>query len=1027
MKKRYITSLLVIGAMTFGALIGCTPNNPPQPSASSSNGGGADSTSGGGAADSSADSSYNPTSSSSADQPVQFNFSVSLMSGGTTINKGQTDTIEITESNNDGTARQYSYSSSNSELASVNENGVITAKSKGTVRITVTERTAGLRRVMEIEITDAVLASGGYNYASLAGEEAVNTRTEILGKLEKYAMDNHLTGITLFENGGYVKYHERVTLPTTNYITGYGFGLLSEGSVNADLATEENPAYKRYLHSASSSDPKMINARNDTGSQVSDLEGYITGSFWGTKMNATKDQYVWYPVLAKDKVTFNGVSQDFTRPIPVLNGVEVKPNEDLNPLGLYKTWRIYVKTGADGGIQFRYNGSAWGSKSFDNTPVTINDYEFAYRFLLTGSHNMKRGKEMAADQTYGIKGAQAYNTRTEKTSDDYNLELWNSMTESGDLGIKTGHDNTNGDYIELTILNAIDRFTAMYTFSSNLLSPMSEDFIRTIGEGSLSAGAERYGSFNNNNDVPAAHKDKIIDYTLSVGPYMLEAWEKNKTIVFKKNSNWNEPNRYLIQGIKLLVIDASSDSDAIYKQFNAGMLDSCGIPSKHIAEEVGKPRVYKTRGDSTFKLNVNSCTQETWNDLFGPSGKIKKGSNWEVKPWMSNDNFLNGLFYAIDRKTFAGNRGVNPSINYFADSYLNDPENGKSYNDSDAHKAAIHSYETKDSKGESTYGYSKDKAILAFSNAVKELSRSGDIELGSKSNPTEITIHVKWMYQTDVKEYGEEIAGYFESAFNDERVCGGKVKLKVVADEVSSDWQKVYNDMMAGEFDLGFGAISGNTYNPLNFLQVLKSDNESGFTLNWGTDTSKVNTKKPLIYDDKIWSFDALWATADHGGVVDNGENIKPVKKSFLDYLTLHQTDFNNGGTLYVKTNFFEDTSNTVKFDVSRISVYPFGSANVDLAFEKDANFDTCGYKVTITAAQAKAIKDEIIRVYKLEDDKKPEADRIHDPFKIDYYGVYWQIEVYYNLSIKDPKSGEWGTPSENYVACAKNESAWRD
>ena len=322
MKKRYITSLLVIGAMTFGALIGCTPNNPPQPSASSSNGGGADSTSGGGAADSSADSSYNPTSSSSADQPVQFNFSVSLMSGGTTINKGQTDTIEITESNNDGTARQYSYSSSNSELASVNENGVITAKSKGTVRITVTERTAGLRRVMEIEITDAVLASGGYNYASLAGEEAVNTRTEILGKLEKYAMDNHLTGITLFENGGYVKYHERVTLPTTNYITGYGFGLLSEGSVNADLATEENPAYKRYLHSASSSDPKMINARNDTGSQVSDLEGYITGSFWGTKMNATKDQYVWYPVLAKDKVTFNGVSQDFTRPIPVLNGVE---------------------------------------------------------------------------------------------------------------------------------------------------------------------------------------------------------------------------------------------------------------------------------------------------------------------------------------------------------------------------------------------------------------------------------------------------------------------------------------------------------------------------------------------------------------------------------------------------------------------------------------------------------------------------------------------------------------------------------
>ena len=1026
MKKRYITSLLVIGAMAFGALIGCTPNNPPQPSASSSGGGAADSTSSGGG-NTSADSSINPSSSSSSEQSVQFNFSVSLLSGGTTINKGQTDTVEITESNNDGTVRQYSFSSSNAEFASVDENGVITAKSKGTVRITVTERTAGLRRVMEVEITDAVLASGGYNYASLAGEEAVNTRTEILGKLEKYAMDNHLTGITLFENGGYVKYHERVTLPTTNYITGYGFGLLSEGSVNADLATEENPAYKRYLHSASSSDPKNINARNDTGSQVADLEGYITASFWGTKMNATKDQYVWYPVLAKDKVRLGGVDYDFNRPIPVLNGVEVKPNEDLNPLGLYKTWRIYVKTGADGGIQFRYNGSAWGSKSFDNTPVTINDYEFAYRFLLTGSHALKRGKEMAADQTYGIKGAQAYNSRTEKTSDDYNLELWNKMKNDGSLGIQTGHDSTNGDYIELTLINAIDRFTAMYTLSSNLTSPMSEEFISTIGEGSLANGALRYGTFNNNTDVPAAHKDRIIDYTLSVGPYMLEEWVKNQTIVFKKNSNWNEPNRYLIQGIKLIVIDASSDADAIYKQFNAGKLDSCGIPSKHIAEEVGQPRVYKTRGDSTFKLNVNSCTQQTWNELFGPSGKIHAGSTWEVKPWMSNDNFLNGLFFSIDRKTFAGNRGVNPSINYFADSYLNDPENGKSYNDSDAHKAAIHSYETKDSQGNSTYGYSKDKAILSFSNAVKELTRSGAIELGSKSNPTKIQIHIKWMYETDIKEYGEEIAGYFESAFNDERVCGGKVRLKVVADEVSKDWQKVYNDMMAGEFDLGFGAISGNTYNPLNFLQVLKSDNESGFTLNWGPDTSKVNTKKPLIYDDKIWSFDSLWAAADHGGVVDNGENIKPVKKSFLDYMTLHTLDFNNGGSLYVKTNFFEDTTDTVKFEVSRISVYPFGSANVDLTFEKDANFDTKGYKVTITPEQAQAIKDEIIRVYKLEDDKKPEADKIHDPFKIDYYGVYWTIEVYYNLSIKDQKSGEWGTPSENLVTCAKNESAWRD
>ena len=36
----------------------------------------------------------------------------------------------------------------------------------------------------------------------------------------------------------------------------------------------------------------------------------------------------------------------------------------------------------------------------------------------------------------------------------------------------------------------------------------------------------------------------------------------------------------------------------------------------------------------------------------------------------------------------------------------NDPENGKSYNDSDAHEAAVHAYEVKDSEGNSLFGYS---------------------------------------------------------------------------------------------------------------------------------------------------------------------------------------------------------------------------------------------------------------------------------------------------------------------------------
>ena len=67
-------------------------------------------------------------------------------------------------------------------------------------------------------------ADGVYSYLSLTNAE----RTNILGILEAYAVRNGITGISLFENGGYVMYSSRVQVGTENYITGYGFGTLAD-------------------------------------------------------------------------------------------------------------------------------------------------------------------------------------------------------------------------------------------------------------------------------------------------------------------------------------------------------------------------------------------------------------------------------------------------------------------------------------------------------------------------------------------------------------------------------------------------------------------------------------------------------------------------------------------------------------------------------------------------------------------------------------------------------------------------------
>ena len=1001
MKKKHALIITIAALMSVGALIGCQQN----PS--------------------------NSIDTSSSEPIGGYSFAATVKKN---LNVGEVAQINIEETNPGEEPRSFKYISKNPEIATVNETGLVTAVAKGSATITINEETHKVSRTVTVNITEAVLANGGFNYASSSGDEAIKTRTEILGKLEKYAMDQHLTGITLFENGGYVKYASRVQLPTTEYITGYGFGLLTEGTLKSDMPAdkESNEAHRGYLHSATSSDPGTINAKNDTGSQVSSLEGYITSAFWSTKMNKTKNGYVWYPVLAQDKVKDkNGVAKDFDRPIPMYDKdndgtfEEVKyGEEDPNPVGLYKRWRIYVKTGD---IYFRYQGAAWEGHTFERRPITIDDYEFAYRFLLTGAHKQKRGKEMAYDTSYGIRGAMSYYNKTENADNSQERDAWNNAKQSGELGIKTGHDDVNNsDYIEIELVNPIDRFTAMYQLSSNLLSPMCEEFIETIGAGSLAAGAKRYGTFTDHASL-GTHSGKIMDMTMSVGPFMLEQWHEGQDITFKRNETYNEAGRYNIPGLKLLVIDASSNADAIYDQFNAGVVDYCSIPYKHLQEEEKQPGVYQTRGDSTFKLNVNSCDQATWDSLFKKGvGKINpEGSNWEVKPWMSNDNFLKGLFHSIDRQQFAGNRGVNPSINYFADSYLADPEKGISYNDTDAHKEAVAAYQVYDDAGNSLFGYSYDKAVIYFKTAVTELVKTGAIKRGTKAKPTIIKIHIRWMYATDITEYGNDIKTYFETAFNDERVSGGTVKLEVVQEAVK-DWQEVYNEwMMKGQFDLAFGAISGNTYNPLNFLEVLKSDNSSGFTLNWGTDTSIVDPETPIIYEDKIWSFDALWAVADHGGVVEKGRFIKSVKTAYMDYGT--NSDFNNGANFKVTAEFFQHDSIDLK--LKRISIYVYyGQSYVFVDLEKNPTIkpnDDGSYTINIDASTADAIRKEIMRAQKIDDKNKDSYD--DKPFIVDNYKKYWSIEIVYDLRIKDPATGKFGSPTENVVTAAKNKAAWKD
>ena len=115
----------------------------------------------------------------------------------------------------------------------------------------------------------------------------------------------------------------------------------------------------------------------------------------------------------------------------------------------------------------------------------------------------------------------------------------------------------------------------------------------------------------------------------------------------------------------------------------------------------------------------------------------------------------------------------------------------------------------------------------------------------------------------------------------------------------------------------------------------------------------------------------------------------------------------------------------TVKFEVQEMSLFIAGSGTRELTFVQDATSPN-KYKVVLSAEEAAEINTEIMRVHKwLPEDEPVNPDKT--PFNVDKYDVYWNIEVSYLMYIKDPVTGQWGSPSESFVNPAKNEFAWKN
>ena len=677
-------------------------------------------------------------------------------------------------------------------------------------------------------------ANGAFSYVN----ESIENKNKIIGALEKWAIDNKLTGITLYGDGYYQMYHSRIKKGVDKYLPGFGCAVISDGAITADLKAEKNPSWKRYYHTYLSKDPETLNYF-DYRYDLSSLNQLVNGEYFTKVINKDKTGYEWVGHLSK-----------INRPIPL----------NLDKLsGQASKYRLSVKVGED----FKYATLSNQSKfsQFNGRNINLEDYVTSYKLLFTQAFNFVRNREHISGDG-SIKGAKEY---VEASINGINEEAWKNV------GIKS---TTSGgeSYLEFEFNQPCTPFYAMYYLNSYSAQPVPEDFIKTIGDGDLIKGASLWGKFSSDNSLTP------IDTYLSTGPYVIEKWDKNEQIVLKKNSFYKLDKRYAMEGVHFAIIPEANESlEYVFDQYLSGKLDAAIVPASKYKEYRKDKRTVMNPGSSPYRLNMNTCSSQRWEELFGENGSIyqtPKSEYWSIKPAMSNKNFLSGLSYAIDREAIADAMNKTPVGDFCGYSWTTDAESGVSYNFTEEHKKASESV-LKDTK----YGYSLLKAKNAFSKASKEL-----IEQGLYKKGDTIEIEIAWQTSDQIENLHNLIKEQCEKAFNN---SNSLLKLKINS-WVGDVWSDVfYKKMMVGQFDLGLGSISGGAYHAYVNFENLVSDNRYAFTLNWGADTSIVD--KSIVYDNKCWSYNSLLTALIDGVYVEDGKEMSLF--DVLESQVLYQDD----------------------------------------------------------------------------------------------------------------------------------------
>lgn len=377
------------------------------------------------------------------------------------------------------------------------------------------------------------------------------------------------------------------------------------------------------------------------------------------------------------------------------------------------------------------------------------------------------------------------------------------------VGIKAIDDYT----IRLYLKRKITMFDLQFSLTSNWLVyvPLYDELTKPIPGSNMYA--TQYGTSNVNNYV-------------SYGPYRLETFVRDSSIVMVKNENWYGYNDGKHDGLyqcDRIVAKIIANHATQKMMFLKGELDSIELQKSDISDYGKSSRVRFVPESYTQKISFNSDRTRL------KARQDQTSRTDDNKTLLSNLKFRQALSLSIDRKEFASNAtaGSQAFTGLLNSLYLIDSKEGISYRSTEQGKSVYNKVYSKlggEEGGEILNleevknGYTDNRSGYNLKYAQKLVQEALEEEKNKEDGYRDGQILVIEFLVSQTPSESETVRdaiNYLTTAFN--KACNPsnlKVEINAKKDE------DYYNTASNGNFDMIYSIWGGAVNNPYGLMQV---------------------------------------------------------------------------------------------------------------------------------------------------------------------------------------------------------------